>query len=81
MFERLFGTPQDADVAEVARGFGWAVEDLGPTASPDDLVSALDRSLGRGGGGLVRVALPDRSANRAAHDRLNAAVVAAVEKG
>ena len=81
VFERLFGTPQGADVADVARGFGWAVEDLGPAASTGDLVSALDRALDRGGGGLVRVALPDRSANRTAHDRLNAAVVAAVEQG
>ncbi len=80
-FERLFGTPQGPDVADVARGFGWVVEDLGPAASPGDLRSSLDLAVGRGGNGLVRVVLPDRAANVTAHDRLNATVVAAVEQG
>ncbi len=80
-FERLFGTPQAPDVAEVARGCGWVVEDLDPGTTPDDLGTALDRAVAVGGGALVRVQVPDRSTNVAVHDRLNADVVAAVEQG
>jgi len=80
-FERLFGTPQAPDVADVARGCGWAVEDLDPSTTGDDLRTVLDRAIGGGGGVLVRVQLPDRSTNVAAHDQLNADVVVAVEQG
>ncbi len=80
-FERLFGTPQGADVAEVARGCGWVVEDLDRSTSPDDLRNALDRAVGIGGGVLLRVQVPDRTTNVAVHDRVNADVVAAVEQG
>ena len=76
-FERLFGTPQAADVAAVAAGFGWAVEELAPDAGPGALGDALARSAARGGRTVVRLRLPDRAANVAAHDRINAAVVAA----
>ncbi len=80
-FERLFGTPQGPDVAEVARGCGWVVEDLDPGTTPDDLGPALERAIGTGGGVLVRVQVPDRSTNVAVHERLNAEVVAAVDQG
>jgi 2-succinyl-5-enolpyruvyl-6-hydroxy-3-cyclohexene-1-carboxylate synthase len=78
-FERLFGTPQSADVATVAAGFGWAVEEVGVATGPHELDAALERAAARGGRTVVRVGLPDRAANVAAHDRVNAAVVAAVE--
>lgn len=78
-FEALFGTPQSADVLAVAGGFGWVVEEIGPDAAPDALAGALARSADRGGRTVIRVVLPDRAANVAAHDRLNAAVVAAVD--
>jgi 2-succinyl-5-enolpyruvyl-6-hydroxy-3-cyclohexene-1-carboxylate synthase len=78
-FERLFGTPQSADVAAVAAGFGCAVDEIGPTSPPGALAEALARAAGRGGTTVVRVRLPDRAANVAAHERLHAAVVAAVD--
>ena len=63
----------------VAGGFGWVVEEIGPDAAPDALAGALARSADRGGRTVIRVVLPDRAANVAAHDHLNAAVVAAVD--
>ena len=73
-FEQLFGTPQSPDVAEVAAGFGLAVADVG---TPAELEAALEaaaarRPLGR------RVRVPDRRGNVALHERIHAAVAAAV---
>jgi len=79
-FERLFGTPQSADVADVAAGFGWAVEEIGPESGPEALDGALARAASRGGRTVIRVRLPDRAANVAAHDRINAAIVTAVDQ-
>ncbi len=78
-FDRLFGTPQSSDPAEVATGFGWPVDDLGPGASLDAFDNALDRRLAEGGMAVIRVRLPDRSDNVALHDRIIDAVVAAVD--
>jgi len=78
-FERLFGTPQSADVAAVAAGFGWTVEEIAQDADPRALDGALARAAARGGRTVVRVRLPDRAANVDAHDRINAAIVAAVD--
>jgi len=82
-FERLFGTPQGADPAAVARGLGWEVVEVGgddPRGQGDDWVATLDVALAdRRGGRVVVVRLPDRTANVAAHDLLNAAVVEAVD--
>ena len=79
MFERLFGTPQTADVAAVAAGFGWAVEEVDEHSGPDVLSAALGRAAARGGRSVVRVRLPDRRANVVAHDAVNAAVAVAVD--
>jgi len=79
VFERLFGTPQAVDVAAVAAGFGWHVEMLDGDADPGALAAALERVGRRGGRSVIRVRLPDRAANVAAHDRVTAAVVAAVD--
>jgi 2-succinyl-5-enolpyruvyl-6-hydroxy-3-cyclohexene-1-carboxylate synthase len=79
VFERLFGTPQAPDVAAVAAGFGWSTDEVDETAGPDALGVALDRAAARGGKSVVRVRLPDRAANVAAHDMVNAAVVDAVD--
>ena len=79
VFERLFGTPQSPDIAEVAAGFGWAVEELDAEAAPGVLGGAVARSVERGGGTVIRVHLPDRGANMDAHDRINAAIVEAVD--
>jgi 2-succinyl-5-enolpyruvyl-6-hydroxy-3-cyclohexene-1-carboxylate synthase len=75
-FETLFGTPQAAGVEAVAAGFGWPVEVAGPERS---LEEALDRALGGGSLGVIRVPLPDRAENVAIHARLNAEVAAAVD--
>jgi 2-succinyl-5-enolpyruvyl-6-hydroxy-3-cyclohexene-1-carboxylate synthase len=78
-FEALFGTPQAPDVAEVATGFGLAVEEVGPDDRPGALGEALRRRVAAGGLAVIRVRLPDRSANVAIHAEINQAVVRAVE--
>jgi 2-succinyl-5-enolpyruvyl-6-hydroxy-3-cyclohexene-1-carboxylate synthase len=78
-FEHLFGTPQSADVAAVAAGFGWAVEEIDDRSGPDALAAALARGASRRGGTVVRVRLPDRAANVVAHDGLNGAIAVAVD--
>ena len=78
-FEALYGTPQSADVGAVAAGFGWTVEEIDQDSSSDALAVALERSATRGGGTVIRVRLPDRAANVAEHDRINAAIAAAVD--
>lgn len=75
-FERLFGTPQSADPAAVARGFGWEVVEIGGAG----WTGALEAALAPGDGGrVIVVRLPDRVANVAVHDQVNAAIVAAVD--
>ena len=82
-FERLFGTPPGADPAAVARGLGWEVVELGDgdrQVGGDDWAAALDAALaGHQGGRVVVVRLPGRTANVAAHDELNEAIVAAID--
>jgi 2-succinyl-5-enolpyruvyl-6-hydroxy-3-cyclohexene-1-carboxylate synthase len=80
-FETLFGTPQQPDVAEVAAGFGWRVDDLGPDSTAADLDEALGRRVGDGGCSVIRVVLPGRPENVAEHDRINAAMAEAVDGG
>ncbi len=82
-FDTLFGTPQGVDVASVAAGFGWPVDDLGvlPGAGSgrDGLEEALDGRLGGGSLSVIRVRVPDRAENVQIHRRINAAIVEAVE--
>ncbi len=76
-FERLFGTPQSVDPAAVARGFGWEVVEIDGAGG---WTGALEGALvPTGAGRVVVVRLPDRVANVAAHDRINAAIVEAVD--
>jgi 2-succinyl-5-enolpyruvyl-6-hydroxy-3-cyclohexene-1-carboxylate synthase len=77
-FDQMFATPQSADVSAVAAGFDWHVEELDDASGPSALAAALGRAAARGGRTVVRVRLPDRTANVAAHARVNAAIVAAV---
>jgi 2-succinyl-5-enolpyruvyl-6-hydroxy-3-cyclohexene-1-carboxylate synthase len=73
-FERLWSTPHGLDLVEVARAYGVAAEAVGDLA-------ALGAALGAPVPGVrVLVARTDRAGNVAAHDRLNAAVAAAVTK-
>jgi 2-succinyl-5-enolpyruvyl-6-hydroxy-3-cyclohexene-1-carboxylate synthase len=73
-FERMWGTPQGADIAAVARAYGAHAEEVGDMGR---LVSVLG---GRGAGKGVRVLIvkTDRADNVAVHQRLYAAVEAAV---
>ena len=78
-FERLFGTPQAADVAAVAAGFGWVVEEVDRSSEAGALEGALERAAERGGRTVIVVRLPDRAANVAAHDLVNADIVSGVD--
>jgi 2-succinyl-5-enolpyruvyl-6-hydroxy-3-cyclohexene-1-carboxylate synthase len=73
LFERYWGTPHGTDVLAVAAAYG-------AQASRVSDRRGLTALLARAGDPGVRVAVvpSDRSANVAAHDRLNAAVAAAV---
>jgi len=73
-FERLWGTPHGSDLAAIAGAYGAIVEEV-----PD--LHRLSTALGGGGTGKglrVFVAKTDRAANVTVHNRLNAAVEAAV---
>ena len=78
-FDTLFGTPQASEVAAVATGFGWPVAEVGAGATEVSLDGALGHRLEHGGLGVIRVALPGRAENVARHDRINAAVIEAVD--
>ena len=80
-FETLFATPQGQDVAAVAAGFGWPVDDVAADAPANTFERALDRRMGAGTCSVIRVRLPRRSENVAVHQRLNAAIVEAVDAG
>jgi 2-succinyl-5-enolpyruvyl-6-hydroxy-3-cyclohexene-1-carboxylate synthase len=74
-FELLFGTPQAVDVADVARGFGLGVADVG---TPEELEGALLAAVGRSPLSVVRARVPGRADNVVLHDRVHSAVVDAV---
>jgi 2-succinyl-5-enolpyruvyl-6-hydroxy-3-cyclohexene-1-carboxylate synthase len=73
-FEALFGTPQAPQVADVARGFGLPVVEVATEAELRGALSADSAAPLR----VVRVLLPDRRTNVAVHERIHAAVAAAV---
>ena len=79
-FDLLFGTPQLPDVASVAVGFGWPVDECGPTTGAAGFEETLDRRLVEGSMSVIRVGLPLRHENVAVHRRINAAVVEAIER-
>ncbi len=76
-FEAYFATPQDSDVAAVAQGFGWTVDDLGEGATSFEEV--LDARMEAGRASVIRVRVPGREENVAVHARINAAIAEAVE--
>jgi 2-succinyl-5-enolpyruvyl-6-hydroxy-3-cyclohexene-1-carboxylate synthase len=80
-FERLFGTPQTADPAEVAAGFGWPVDALGAHSSSAAFDAALGTRLRERGMSVISVRVPDRRQNVVVHDRISEAVVAAIDDG
>jgi 2-succinyl-5-enolpyruvyl-6-hydroxy-3-cyclohexene-1-carboxylate synthase len=75
-FERMWGTPQGADIVAVARAYGAQAEEVGDMGR---LASALD-GAGPGHGVRVLVVKTDRTENVAVHRRLNAAVETAVSR-
>ncbi len=70
VFERLFGTPQAADVASVARGFGLPVVEV---ATAGELVTALAEPSRPGALQVVRARVVGRAANVALHGRIHGA--------
>ncbi len=78
-FETLFGTPQRVDVGVVAAGFGLPVVEIDDGDDGDVLSGALVQGAASGCLSVVRVRLPDRRQNVALHDRINQAVVEAVD--
>ena len=67
--------PAAPDVADVARGFGLDVPDVG---SAGELDGALGATVGSAGLSVVRARVPDRVENVALHDRIHRAVADAV---
>lgn len=74
-FDRLFATPQLPDVIEAAGGLGARTADVGTPHELDGAVRAATRSRGLT---VVRVRVPARRENVAVHDRVHAAVAAAI---
>ena len=74
-FERMWGTPQDADLVALARAYGADVEEIPDLARLAQVVAAGREARG------VRafIAKTDRVANVAVHQRLHAAVEAVIE--
>jgi 2-succinyl-5-enolpyruvyl-6-hydroxy-3-cyclohexene-1-carboxylate synthase len=79
LFDTLFATPQSPDPAAVATGFGWSVDEVDRAMGSARFEEALDRRLEEGGMSVIRVQLPRASDNVALHDRINAAIVEAVD--
>ena len=77
-FERLFGTPQAFDVADLARAAGCHAAEVTAMA---DLVPALEAAVttAEADGPSVVVVRTDRAANAALHTELERAVIRAVE--
>lgn len=74
-FERLLGTPHGVDLVAVARALGADADEV---FSAKDLVSAIESTHRDEAGTTVVVARTDRAANVAVHERLHAAVAAAL---
>jgi 2-succinyl-5-enolpyruvyl-6-hydroxy-3-cyclohexene-1-carboxylate synthase len=70
-FEQLFGTAPEVSVAEVGRGFGLPVAEVGTLGELDERLATF---IGRPGCALIRVAVPARGENRAIHERIHARV-------
>ncbi len=77
LFERLFGTPQRIDVADLARAAGCdTIEVCAASEVPAQLDSALSHAGRRGP--AVLVVRTDRKANTALHSELEAEVALAL---
>lgn len=72
VFEQLYGTPHGIDLVALADAYGV------PATATDDVGGAVSAALSAGGVHVV-VIRTDRAENLALHQRLNAAVAAALE--
>ena len=79
-FERLFGTPQNLDVAELARAAGCATSE---TSEAGEVPQLLDRAISSAQrqGPAVVVVRTDRRANVAVHTELESEVALALGAG
>ena len=75
-YERLFGTPQAADIGEIAAAFGLAVLEA---ADEQALLGRLDEALSAKRLSVIRLRT-GRPANVALHGRLAAAIAAALDE-
>ena len=76
-FEMLFGTPPEADVVAVARGYGAPAERV---EGAGEVAPAVERNLTAGGVRVVVVPTGDRTANVDRHRQAWAAVAEAITK-
>ena len=76
-FERLFGTPQRPDVVRAAVGLGIRALEA---RTPRELDQAVRAGTGAPGVTVVHVRVPSRKENVALHDRVHAAVGAALSE-
>jgi 2-succinyl-5-enolpyruvyl-6-hydroxy-3-cyclohexene-1-carboxylate synthase len=75
-FDRLFGTPHRVDFASLAATYGLGYQ---PLARASDLADVVAAAVAKGGIQLVE-ARTDRTENADLHERLRAAVTAAIER-
>ena len=79
-FEKLFGSPQKQNVADVARGLGLRVVEVSTITELDrELRAACEQGSADGTTTAVRVVVPDRDANLRHHQEIHAAVAKNVE--
>ncbi|MGD0083650.1 MAG: 2-succinyl-5-enolpyruvyl-6-hydroxy-3-cyclohexene-1-carboxylic-acid synthase [Acidimicrobiales bacterium] len=80
-FEQLFGTPHLPAVADLVRGCGYAVTEIGDSAEFLPALEAAEAETTGTGGPVFVVAHTDRQANVALHQEIEAAVRAALAAG
>ncbi len=71
-FEKLFGTPRQHDLVQVAQAFGHHACEV---ESKMELTSALARAMAQPGLSVIVVTMPSRSENVTAHEALNSEVI------
>jgi 2-succinyl-5-enolpyruvyl-6-hydroxy-3-cyclohexene-1-carboxylate synthase len=70
-FERLFATPQVAEVARVARGLGLEVAEV---STISEVIEAIRHAASSGTTSVVRVRVPGRDTNVELHESLNSLI-------